>query len=66
MRAAYLIFPVFAVSFLVGCTQMESEEMAFDLIERGGQHTKTFEKTVTKNLKCSYRISGSAFFTLFT
>lgn len=54
MRAAYLLFPVFAVSFLVGCTQMENEEMVFDLIERGGQHTKTFEKTMTKNLKCNY------------
>lgn len=54
MRAAYLLCPVFAVSFLIGCAQMEKEEMAFDLIERGGQHTKTFEKTVTKTLGCNY------------
>jgi len=54
MRAAYLLTPVSMISFLVGCTQVENEEMAFDLIERGGQHTNTFEKTITKNLSCSY------------
>ena len=54
MRAAYLLCPVFAVLFLTGCAQMEKEEMAFDLIERGGQHTQTFEKTVTKTLGCNY------------
>lgn len=54
MRAAYLLCPVFAVLFLTGCAQMEKEEMAFDLIVRGGQHTQTFEKTVTKTLGCNY------------
>ena len=54
MRAAYLLCPVLAVSFLFGCAQKENEDMSFDLIERGGQHTQTFEKTVTKTLGCSY------------
>jgi len=54
MRAAYLLFSVFAVLFLAGCTQMENEEMTFDLIERGGQHDQTFEKAVRKDLNCSY------------
>jgi len=54
MRAAYLLCPVFAVLFSIGCAQMEKEEMAFNLIERGGQHTQTFEKTVTKTLGCNY------------
>ncbi len=54
MRAARLLCPVFAVLFLIGCAQTEKEEMAFDLIERGGQHTQTFAKTATKELSCDY------------
>lgn len=54
MRAACLLSSVFAVSLVVGCAPVEKEEMAFDLIERGGQHTKTFEKTVSKTLACRY------------
>jgi predicted peptidase len=49
-----MLFPVLVVSFLFGCAQVENEEMSFDLIERGGQHTRIFEKTVTKTLNCSY------------
>jgi len=54
MKAAFLLFPVLAVSFLAGCSPVEKEEMSFELIERGGQHTRIFEKTVTKTLGCSY------------
>ena len=54
MKAAYLLCPVFAALFLAGCTQMEKEEMTFDLIERGGQHSQTFEKVVTKTLSCNH------------
>jgi len=54
MRAAYLLCPVFAVLFLPGCAQMEKEEMAFDLNEQGGQHDRTFEKTVSRTLGCDY------------
>jgi len=54
MKAAYLLCPVFAALFLTGCVQMEKEEMAFELIERGGQHSHTFEETVTKTLSCKY------------
>ena len=53
MKAAYLLCPVFVALSLAGCAQVEKEEMAFDLIERGGQHTQTFEKTVTKTLSCN-------------
>ena len=54
MKAAYLLCPVLAAFFFAGCVQMEKEEMTFELIERGGQHSQTFEKTVTKNLTCNY------------
>ncbi len=54
MKAAYLLCFVFAASFLIGCTQTEKSETTFDLLERGGQHSKTFEKTITKNLSCNY------------
>ncbi len=54
MKAAYLLCFIFAASFLIGCTQTEKSEMKFDLLERGGQHSKTFEKTVTKTLSCNY------------
>jgi predicted peptidase len=33
---------------------MENEEMTFDSIKSGGQHTRTFEKTITKDLNCNY------------
>jgi predicted peptidase len=45
---------VLAALILIGCAQTEKEEMAFDLIERGGQHTQSFEKTVTSTLSCNY------------
>ncbi len=54
MKAAYPLCPVFAALFLAGCVQMEKEEMTFELIERGGQHSHTFEETVTKTLSCKY------------
>ena len=54
MKAAYLLCPVFAALFLTGCVQMEKEEMTFELIEHGGQHSHTFEETVTKTLSCKY------------
>jgi len=54
MKAAYLLCPVFAALFLTGCVQMEKEDMTFELIERGGQHSHTFEETVTKTLSCNY------------
>lgn len=54
MKAAYLLCFVFAASFLVGCMQTEKSEMTLDLLERGGQHSKTFEKEITKNLGCKY------------
>lgn len=54
MKATYLLCPVFVALSLAGCTQMEKEEMTFELIERGGQHSQTFEETVTKTLSCKY------------
>ena len=54
MKAAYLLCPVFAALSLTGCVQMEEEAMTFELIERGGQHSHTFEETVTKTLSCKY------------
>ena len=46
MKVAYLLCFVFAASFLVGCTQTEKSEMAFDLLEQEGQHSRTYEKEV--------------------
>lgn len=54
MKAAFLLCPIFVLLFLAGCAQVEKEEMTFDLIERGGQHSKAFEKTVTETLSCNY------------
>ena len=54
MKAAYLICFVFVASFLMGCTQMGKSEMAFNVLGRGGQHSMTFEKTITKTLSCNY------------
>ena len=54
MKAAYLLCFMFVASFLAGCTQTETNEMKFDVLERGGQHSKTFEKTITKNLNINY------------
>ncbi len=54
MKATYLLYPMSVALLLAGCVQVEREEVAFDLIERGGQHTQTFEKTVTKTLSCNY------------
>jgi predicted peptidase len=50
----YLISVVLMPLFLIGCAQMENSEMAFDVIERGGQHSKTFEKEVARTLSCKY------------
>jgi predicted peptidase len=54
MRAAYLLCFVFAASFLIGCTQMEKNEMTSNLLEQEGQHAQTFEKEITKTLSCKY------------
>ena len=54
MKAAYLLCFVFVASILIGCAQTGKSEMKFDLLERGGQHSKTFEKTVTKTLSINY------------
>ena len=54
MKAAYLLFFVFAASFLIGCAQTEKSEMAFDLLEQEGQHSRTYEKEITKKLSCKY------------
>lgn len=54
MKATYLLCPVLAALFLAGCTQVENQEMTFEIIERGGQHSQTFNKTVAKTLSCNY------------
>ena len=54
MKAAYLLCPVFVALFLAGCTQVENQEMTFELIERGGQHSHAFEQTGTKTVSCNY------------
>jgi predicted peptidase len=54
MKAAYLLCFVLAASFLIGCSQTEKNEMKFSLLERGGQHSRTFDKTITKTLSCNY------------
>ena len=54
MKAAYLLCFMLVASFLTGCAQTETNEMKFDVLERGGQHSKTFEKTITKNLNINY------------
>jgi len=54
MKAAYLLCFVFVASFLIGCAQMEKNEMTSDLLEQEGQHVQTFEKEITKTLSCKY------------
>jgi len=54
MKAAYLLCVVLLASFLIGCTQTEKSEMKFSLLERGGQHSHAFNKTITKTLSCNY------------
>jgi predicted peptidase len=54
MKAAYLLCFVLAASFLIGCSQTERSEMKFSIVERGGQHSHTFQKTITKTLSCNY------------
>jgi predicted peptidase len=54
MKAIYLLCFALAASFLIGCAQTEKSEMKFSLLERGGQHSHTFNKTITKTLSCNY------------
>ncbi len=54
MKAVYLLCFVIAASFLIGCTQMEKNEMTSNLLEQEGQHAQTFEKEITKTLSCKY------------
>jgi predicted peptidase len=54
MKAVYLLCFALAASFLIGCTQTEKSEMKFSLLERGGQHSHAFNKTITKTLSCNY------------
>jgi len=54
MKAAYLLCFVFAASLLIGCAQMEKNEMTSDLLEQEGQHAQKFEKEITKTLSCKY------------
>jgi predicted peptidase len=54
MRIAYLLCFVFVASFLIGCTQVEKREMAFDLLKQEGQHSRAYEKEITKTLSCKY------------
>ena len=54
MKAAYLLCFLILASFLIGCTQTEKSEMKSSLLERDGQHSHTFEKTITKTLSCNY------------
>jgi len=54
MKAAYLWCSVFVALFLIGCAQMEKKEMASDSAQAGAQHSREFEKTVTRTLRCRY------------
>ena len=54
MKAAYLLCFVFVASFLIGCAQMEKNEMTSNLLEQEGQHAQTFEKEIKKTLSCKY------------
>jgi predicted peptidase len=54
MKAIRLACFIFASSFLVGCGQMENNKMASNPSLAPGQHSQSFEKTITKNLSCEY------------
>jgi predicted peptidase len=54
MKAAYLLFFVFVASFLIGCAQTEKSEMKFDVLKQSGQHSRMYEKEITKTLSCKY------------
>lgn len=56
MKVTYLFCPLFLVLFSIGCAQIETSQMAPDLVQPGVQHSKVFEKAVTKTLSCKYLI----------
>jgi len=53
MKTAYALCSAFVALLLVGCTQMEKTKMRSDSAQPG-QQPQTFEKTITKTLKCNY------------
>lgn len=54
MKKDCLIFFAFISLFLTGCALMEESKMSSVSAQPGGQHSRMFEKTVTKNLSCQY------------
>ena len=54
MKAIYILTPLVLISLLIGCMQMEKSSMVSDTSQLIGQHSKIFEKTITKNLSCNY------------
>ena len=54
MTAIYKFTPLVLISLLVGCTQMEKNSVVSDTPQSSSQHSKTFEKTISKDLSCNY------------
>ena len=54
MRVIYLMCFVSVVLSLIGCGQMERNQMECHSVLPPGQHDQVFEETVTKNLNCKY------------
>jgi len=54
MKATYLFCPVFLVLISIGCAQIETSQMASDLVQPGGQQEQAFAKRITKDLSCKY------------
>jgi len=52
MKASYLICSVLMSLLLIGCAQMEKSEIS--PVPPGSQHSRTFEKEITKTLSCNY------------
>ena len=54
MRTNYLMCLVCIPLFLVGCVQMEKTKVKSHPALPPGQHSQTFDKTITKTLSCNY------------
>ncbi|MGD9163100.1 MAG: prolyl oligopeptidase family serine peptidase [Desulfobacteraceae bacterium] len=54
MKAIYKLTSLFLISLLIGCAQIEKNPTVSDTPQSSGQHSKIFEKEITKDLSSHY------------
>ena len=54
MKAVCKLIPLILISLLIGCVQMEKSSRVSHTPQSGGQLSKSFEKSITKDLSCNY------------